>query len=848
MADKEIFEMHALVQFCTQVWLSSFSNTQQRKQEFLKVISDQYPSGEYENWPECKRLDPHIDKILKEKPNSSEDVLRWARLLTNAGWYRWMKGMYEEAGEMNRRALEIRERVLGREHPDTLTSVHILALVLQDQGKHEEAEQMNRRTLDAKEKVLGRIDGEIKAETRREVHTWLLGRHSANELYDDSIQKRLDGTCDWILDQPAFLHWLSPDFPAGTAKLLWIYGPAGFGKTILCARVVEHLSSTLATPVAHFFFSPDFESRGDPFAAIRSWISQVMSRDQGAFDLVRGRWEAQQEQVATRADVVKLFRELVRAVPGCTLVLDGLDECTSMSENRMVAGSESVERCLKTVKQAVADTTTRVMLVSRDEPDIRHALMDNTGEEFAEYKISPEDVRADTASYSRSIVDRKLYNKNKAIKVDISRRMADRCEGQFLWLKMQEDCLSRGKNQKQLEAAIDETPTGLEPVLIDDDCDDLPIDELPDAIDEDYIDSEIMDLCGSLLEVRSTPSEPSAGLRTVHLTHFSVKQYLLCNIPAQGKRLLANESLRASNEAIESTVLAKLCLRYINFPRVWHGTLQEQMGPLEKSFRDYAAGLWYRHANLGVSNDADVIRLTNVLFDRTNANWDSWRQWFDSNDEELKEAEPVNETRPPSPLYYASKLELTGTVIYLIQERKYDADEKSSSGRTALGASCANGSVTIVKILLDAEANVTVANKGGVTSLIAASLNGHVEVVKLLLEKGADVEVANNNGRTPLNAASHSGHVGVVKLLLEKGADVTVANNNGWTPLNSASDTGHVEVVKLLLLLLLLLLFNAGGNRNSQPPEGHRACGRLSSYTSYQYIHGKRPSGGLVRQ
>ncbi|KAH6972637.1 TPR domain protein [Ilyonectria destructans] len=156
MADKEIFEMHALVQFCTQVWLSSFSNIQQRKREFLKVISDQYPSGEYKNWLECKRLDPHIDKILEEEPNSTEDILRWARLLTNAGWYRWMKGIYEEAEEMNRRALEIRERVLGREHPDTLTSISNLAGVLQYQGKYEEAEQMNRRALDASEKVLGR--------------------------------------------------------------------------------------------------------------------------------------------------------------------------------------------------------------------------------------------------------------------------------------------------------------------------------------------------------------------------------------------------------------------------------------------------------------------------------------------------------------------------------------------------------------------------------------------------------------------------------------------------------------------------------------------------------------------
>ncbi|KAH8669305.1 hypothetical protein BGZ61DRAFT_483478 [Ilyonectria robusta] len=156
MADKEIFEMHTLVQFCTQVWLSSFSNIQQWKREFLKVISDQYPSGEYKNWPECKRLDPHIDKILKEEPNSTEDVLRWARLLTNAGSYRWMKGIYKEAEEMNRRALETKERVLGREHPSTLTSINNLATVLQDQGKYEEAEQMNRRALDASEKVLGR--------------------------------------------------------------------------------------------------------------------------------------------------------------------------------------------------------------------------------------------------------------------------------------------------------------------------------------------------------------------------------------------------------------------------------------------------------------------------------------------------------------------------------------------------------------------------------------------------------------------------------------------------------------------------------------------------------------------
>ncbi|RYP08295.1 hypothetical protein DL765_008837 [Monosporascus sp. GIB2] len=679
-----------------------------------------------------------------------------------------------------------------------------------------------------------------EAETRQNLHAWLLGRYFPNERYDDSRKKKLPGTCDWVLQRPAFRRWISPDFPAETAKLLWINGPAGFGKTILCAGVTEHLSSTLATPVAHFFFSSDFESRGDPFTAIRSWISQVVSRDPGAFDLVRERCEEQEEQVATRATVVKIFQDILRGVPGCTLVVDGLDECTSMGENRMGAGSESVASFLETVKQAATGTTTRIMIVSRDESEIRHTLMDGTSGECIEYKISHEDVQADTVLYSKSIVDMKLPNKTEIIKSDISRLMSDRCEGQFLWLKLQGDDLEGWMNKKDLLDAIAESPRGLErlyerywekiasfrgrkrcraisllrwaafalrplticeiteAVLIDVECNDFPIDELPDSIDEEYVNTGILGLCGSLLEVRKPPSEQSPGLRTVHLTHFSVKQYLLCNIPVQEALLLANESLRVSNEAVENTRLAKLCLRYINFRRVWQTALWKH-DHFGASFRDYAAALWYHHATSGVSNDSDMIKLANELFDTTNPSWEAWRQWFDSNNEELTKEDAASETRPPGPLYYASRLGLTDTAIYLIKEPKYNADERSSLGRTALGACCENGNMAIARALLDAEVNITIADKQGWTPLNIASSNGHVEMVKLLLEKGADVAVASENGWTPLHVASFHGYVEIVKLLLENGADVAVVNQDGWTPLNSAACYGHVEIVKLLL-------------------------------------------------
>ena len=56
---------------------------------------------------------------------------------------------------MNRQTLAWREKVLGPEHPDTLTSMGNLAGVLDSQGKYEEAESINRQTLVQREKVLG---------------------------------------------------------------------------------------------------------------------------------------------------------------------------------------------------------------------------------------------------------------------------------------------------------------------------------------------------------------------------------------------------------------------------------------------------------------------------------------------------------------------------------------------------------------------------------------------------------------------------------------------------------------------------------------------------------------------
>ena len=66
------------------------------------------------------------------------------------------QGKYAEAITVAQQALTFAERVLGREHPDTLTRVNNLAFLYRAQGRHGEAEPLLKRALAARERVLGR--------------------------------------------------------------------------------------------------------------------------------------------------------------------------------------------------------------------------------------------------------------------------------------------------------------------------------------------------------------------------------------------------------------------------------------------------------------------------------------------------------------------------------------------------------------------------------------------------------------------------------------------------------------------------------------------------------------------
>lgn len=110
---------------------------------------------EFNYWPLCERLLPHAKSaanFIAELDIPSKEA---GRLLNEAASYSHDRGQYDDAEQLYKQALSIREEVLGPIHPDLAESLNNLASLYRDEGRYDEMEPLSKRALSIYEQSLG---------------------------------------------------------------------------------------------------------------------------------------------------------------------------------------------------------------------------------------------------------------------------------------------------------------------------------------------------------------------------------------------------------------------------------------------------------------------------------------------------------------------------------------------------------------------------------------------------------------------------------------------------------------------------------------------------------------------
>jgi ankyrin repeat protein len=152
--------------------------------------------------------------------------------------------------------------------------------------------------------------------------------------------------------------------------------------------------------------------------------------------------------------------------------------------------------------------------------------------------------------------------------------------------------------------------------------------------------------------------------------------------------------------------------------------------------------------------------------------------------------------------------------IRLLLEKRQDVNARDAQGLTPLINAALNGNTRLADMLLARGAQVNAASSpewggkvkngniaiGSFTALLVASTYGPVDLVKLLLDAGADVNVQEIRKMTPLMFAVTTDHADprIVRLLLGRGADTKIKDGVGLTAADWAKKMNNPAILREL--------------------------------------------------
>ncbi|ATZ56923.1 hypothetical protein BCIN_14g01310 [Botrytis cinerea B05.10] len=164
--------------------------------------------------------------------------------------------------------------------------------------------------------------------------------------YQSFLPSRVDGTCEWVLNNPQYVRWLSEE----EACSLWVSGYPGSGKTILSTFQLEYLGSSISSLgnksiVCCFFCDEKIGARRDAKAIIRSLIYQIVVRRRVLIKHVKAAYDMQGPHLTDNFNELwRIFTAIAndRKVGHVKVIVDAVDECEESTRDRLLRAIASL--------------------------------------------------------------------------------------------------------------------------------------------------------------------------------------------------------------------------------------------------------------------------------------------------------------------------------------------------------------------------------------------------------------------------------------------------------------------------------------------------------------------------
>ncbi|EXJ53452.1 uncharacterized protein A1O5_13320 [Cladophialophora psammophila CBS 110553] len=605
-------------------------------------------------------------------------------------------------------------------------------------------------TLETVSETLTEIKYNNAEQERRDIFHWLCEHHYEAQ-FERAYQLYCSNTCNWLLNDPAFLDWSK-----ARSSLLWMHGQAGSGKTIATSYLIHHLMDTKTADclLAYFYYDAStIESlTSETFfgAIVKQFCSELSQLPDQLVDTYRRASSRLGSPKQPNLTELKLFLQLLlESTHSATIFIDGLDESPNYS----------VVCDFLTSIVSSGRYPLRVFISSRPEVHLRRYLV-----RFPDIPVPEEATEQDISVYIKMRIhtDPRLRRMSEKMKDLVELTLRTDSHGMFRWVQCQLDEMSRLRTDAALKQALNQLPPGIEDSylrILDSIAREdisfatrtllwlahastpLTLTELAEAVvlepDFDELDpdstlndpSDVLEICRSLIAFNPVS-------QTVRIAHHSVREYLTGRLDQASEFYIPAQ---ASHRTI-----ADACIRYLLLEDFSAGPLfrADFMWTLSAfPLLRYAAQNWPFHVQMSGAETELLPLIRRLLTTHSNPKFLFWLQvvLFDSWHGYLH---PNTDLEIARPLYYAASYGLAETVRSLAQAGA-DLDERAGRyGGTALHAAVWRKQPEIIDVLVEAGADPTMTDYNGVTPAELSLFSGTKFYKNIYREKRAKGSLA----------------------------------------------------------------------------------------------------------